>query len=743
MDLELLTVSSLTTEPDNLTALHQNSGLQTTHESRRTETGFLIREDRLPRCVTLPASNIPTRSWIWDQGVLLGYRDKHNEILRHWLCRTCYDSQVPYPLSTYLKNVEKNTNKALDHLQLVHGYDRKGVKQHQRMSKKAKQKRLDSWTEQSNANDSIFDVTGWKATYCEWVVSSGISLRQAASPEHNKLLCFQNPRIKDLVPQSHNTVASWVMAEYIRHRATIIRSIAKAKSKLTISFDGWKANNDVLDLLGVVVHYLGDDNKLHNVVLAMRDTLGSHTGANIADHLFDVLKEYQISGNQIAYFAADNATNNDTALAALSERVAIDPVASRLRCAGHIFNLVCTAILFSKPDKAALADSVLDFSQGSTQVDDSITSQKVKEVVDLEKVLQHGSEEEKYRAWQKHGPIGRLHNLVTHIKANNRRRTLFESKQAEANAESGDGETSHAKILRLVNNGGIRWNSTYLMIDRAIHLRDALSLYQDHPETGLDDGDLLSKNDWEELGYFRDLLKPIHEVSMRVQSVGTNAGALHNTLTSMDYLLHHLETRRSQPGTSYFMACLNVGWMKLRKYYQKTDLTPAYIMAVFLNPHYKYGWFEERWESVFVTAAKATIKAEFQAAERLHNIDAPVRTSTSPETRRTELSGFDAYNAVGSRKKRQQIHDELSRFADADPPTRGQDPLQWWLQNQGQYPVLKHLAFTSLAAPASTAADERLFSITGNVVNEERPHTQQPIAQSVQCLRSWHAEGLI
>jgi hypothetical protein len=117
------------------------------------------------------------------------------------------------------------------------------------------------------------------------------------------------------------------MAEYTRHQATIINSIATAKSKLTISFDGWKANNDVLDLLGVVVHYLGDDDKLHNVVLARRDTLGSHTGANMADHLFDVLKDYQIRGNQIAYFAADNATNNDTALAALSERVAIDPIA--------------------------------------------------------------------------------------------------------------------------------------------------------------------------------------------------------------------------------------------------------------------------------------------------------------------------------------------------------------------------------------------------------------------------------
>jgi hypothetical protein len=46
----------------------------------------------------------------------------------------------------------------------------------------------------------------------------------------------------------------------------------------------------------------------------MRNTLESHTGSNIADHVFDVLMDYQISGSQIAYFAADNATNNDKAL---------------------------------------------------------------------------------------------------------------------------------------------------------------------------------------------------------------------------------------------------------------------------------------------------------------------------------------------------------------------------------------------------------------------------------------------
>jgi hypothetical protein len=65
-----------------------------------------------------------------------------------------------------------------------------------------------------------------------------------------------------------------------------------------------------------------------------------------------------------------------------------------------------------------------------------------------------------------------------------------------------------------------------------------------------------------------------------IQSVGTTAGVLHNTLTSMDYLLSQFETRRSQPGTKHFMASLNVGWLKLKKYYAKTDLNPAYLMTI-------------------------------------------------------------------------------------------------------------------------------------------------------------------
>lgn len=73
-------------------------------------------------------------------------------------------------------------------------------------------------------------------------------------------------------------------------------------------------------------------------------------------------------------------------------------------------------------------------------------------------------------AWRKKGPVGRLHNRVVHIKDNSSRRLFFESKQCEAAEDDG------AKLYRAVLNGGIRWNSTYEMVHRALQLKDALTL---------------------------------------------------------------------------------------------------------------------------------------------------------------------------------------------------------------------------------------------------------------------------
>jgi hypothetical protein len=736
------TDSSLTTEPENLTALLLESGLQVAYETRRTNLGLVVREVNLPGFVPTPPTKRPTTSWVWRHGHAVSFKDDQNNLSPMWLCRLCYTSVVAAKADAKVVPGDdfifpaNPTNIHMRHMETKHHYQSDGTLSTESHKRPKKRTITEAFSAIETAQKRTFDRGAWQTSYTRWITLSGVSLRQATSQEFYNLLTEQDPRLEEVIPRSAGTAHAWIIDAYNNAKSKVIKSIANSTSKLTISFDGWKANNDALDLLGVIVHYLGDDNKLHNVVLAMSDTLGSHTGTNIAEQLFDVLKDYQIHGHQIAYFQADNAFNNDTALAALAERVDIHPVNSRLRCAGHIFNLVCNAILFGVPTKAEMEDARCDFSQPTTDEDDNDEAASTQAAAKFESIMDYGSEAAKHLAWQRRGPIGKLHNLVTNIKASSSRRALFESKQSELIDE--DGDTAHAKIYRLVTNGGIRWNSTYLMIARAIQLKDALMLYQTHKDAEIPEDEQLNRHDWEELSDFNLLLEPIHEVSMHVQSVGTTAGALHNTLTSMDYLLTHLETRRNQPGSTHFMTCLNIGWKKLIKYYRKTDLNPAYIMAVFLNPHYRQFWFEEHWTAPFSDAAMVTVKEQFLVAQRLYNIDAP---SISPPIQRKEASGFASYNKL--RRRHKQHEDELARYMNAPEPPEHQDPLDWWILHQSSYPVLKHLAFTLLAAPASSASDERLFSIAGNFVNEQRPLTQQELAQAEQCLRSWYTEGLI
>lgn len=191
----------------------------------------------------------------------------------------------------------------------------------------------------------------------------------------------------------------------------------------------------------------------------------------------------------------------------------------------------------------------------------------------------------------------------------------------------------------------------------------------------------------------------------------------------MDYILSHLEgikDRLTNTDSVTWRASVMLGWQKLDQYSTKTDLNPANIAAVFLHPCFKKAWFVKHWHEDDVDDALLTTTTLYRSAQTKYSHLVPPRTSP-----RRELNGIDAHNAI----QRDAVEpDGLGRYLHASQAPQGTDSLQWWRDNEHLYPVLKHLAFTVLAAPASTAADGRLFSIAGNVVNEQRPHTEQELA---------------
>lgn len=69
MDDDMITEPSLATEPDNLTETFHGSTLSGSHDSRRTQEGFLVTGARLSGFIPTPIdTKRPLHSWTWKQG---------------------------------------------------------------------------------------------------------------------------------------------------------------------------------------------------------------------------------------------------------------------------------------------------------------------------------------------------------------------------------------------------------------------------------------------------------------------------------------------------------------------------------------------------------------------------------------------------------------------------------------------------------------------------------------------------
>ena len=426
-------------------------------------------------------------------------------------------------------------------------------------------------------------------------------------------------------------------------------------------------------------------------------------------------------GNQLGFFTTDNAENNDTCLAVLGRRFGFNETERRLRCAGHIFNLVVKAFLYGK------------------------------HLSSFESSLAGASEQEELDLWRKRGPIGKLHNICVHINRTPQRRALFKSKQAEADYEA-------EKLYEAAVDGGIRWNSTEFMIERALKLRNAVDLYvfdqlqTDNKSTLRDD--VLKPTDWADLSQFLEVLQPFKFATKRLEgnaSIGSH-GVLWEVIITIDFLLEKLEGYRARlqlqdtedtvsdkedkaaEDREHFKTSINQAWAVLNKYYKLSDDTPAYRAAVVLNPRFKMEYFRAKWQDhpSWITDAEASLKQLWKEYKERYN--APVITETVKEKSQFEVfMDFQSHNLAA---------DELDRYLSlpCDPVS---DALSWWRSHKEAFPTLSLLAFDLLSVPAMSSECERAFSKAGKVVTNDRNRISGRTIQAGECLKSWSTQNLI
>jgi hypothetical protein len=104
-------------------------------------------------------------------------------------------------------------------------------------------------------------------------------------------------------------------------------------------------------MIAIMAHWTDENWKVQSTLIAIREIEGDHNSENISEIVYSVLQEFNIV-DKFGYFTGDNASNNDTTLKWLNERIwnergiGFDVYDHRLRCFAHDMQIAVKGLLF-------------------------------------------------------------------------------------------------------------------------------------------------------------------------------------------------------------------------------------------------------------------------------------------------------------------------------------------------------------------------------------------------------------
>ncbi|KAJ0131793.1 Poly [ADP-ribose] polymerase 2, partial [Fusarium oxysporum f. sp. albedinis] len=291
-------------------------------------------------------------------------------------------------------------------------------------------------------------------------------------------------------------------------RDTIKAELRNALTAVHISLDLWTSPNRFA-IMAVFAHFIDQLGHQQSRLLALRRQFGAHSGENLAGSLINIVHEWEIEG-RVGCAISDNMTANDTCLYYMYQR--LDPSMRPV----DIKSRRCDAM-------------------GTRSI-----SFRVPSLWQRRRDLDH---------WRTKGPIGKLRNIVKFIRSSPQRSEQFKRIGREPDYEGYRLCEESTAELEVVMNNETRWNSTYMMIERALRKQADIRAFlfaiqeEENEARHIPADDILSSEDWRVLGEVNEILKPIYLQTMRTQGWGKGDchGHLWEVLIGMEYLLEHFE----------------------------------------------------------------------------------------------------------------------------------------------------------------------------------------------------------
>lgn len=183
-------------------------------------------------------------------------------------------------------------------------------------------------------------------------------------PELHAFISAINYTTEDLISLSHGSIQKLVSNSFCVHKDILRKKLQSSPSKIHLSTDVWSAPN-YKAFLGTCVKFVDPDSKeILQVLLALSELPGlnspsSHGGAEQWKLLHHVLEDYNIWHN-IRFYTGDNHGSNDKLCRLLSQHlkgkgISWDAKKQRIRCHGHVINLIVQVFLFVDSKEAVKA----------------------------------------------------------------------------------------------------------------------------------------------------------------------------------------------------------------------------------------------------------------------------------------------------------------------------------------------------------------------------------------------------
>ncbi|XP_021759556.1 zinc finger BED domain-containing protein RICESLEEPER 2-like [Chenopodium quinoa] len=500
-------------------------------------------------------------------------------------------------------------------------------------------------SDESNASE--FDQKEYCKLFARAILKHGYSLSIVEHEGFRELHTYLNSKVRTI---SRNTILKWCMTEHDVLKQYVRNTFKALTSKVSLTCDVWTACT-TRGYLSLTAHFVDNDWKLRSKVLNFRHFPPPHNGHEIYNLVFSLIKDWGIE-RKIYSMTIDNASNMDSMVGKLQieldamAKLPLDGKYFHVRCSAHILNLIV--------------------KEGLKVIDESVA--KVRE-------------------------------NVKYVDSSEARLIRFERCVSSCNLATG---------VKLWMDVPTRWNSTFLMLRRALDLLPALKMF------GRIESNYhlaLTAHEWDIVEKMCDFLEPFYDITNLFSGSEYPTSNLYvSNICRIESLLVAAskgdDPKTQRNGRSYALQDLYEAHMV------ETKVQEVYHEFVQLFNHYKD-------------------PLPTYSSQGSSNSDAyrPRKTSRV-------YANFVADVASGDMGKYElELYLELPlKPCNVDEEF---DILGYWKEQSTTFPSLGRIAKYILVIPITTVASESSFSMGGRVLNRWRSSLLHKHVEALITTRNW------